>query len=345
MDSVLDEAFERFSHTGFEFGGGLSNHGPMAAEALIAMGREDDVLPWSEGYAQRLGEAPRGTAPIDAAEWREALGDIKRLGDWVAFFSRELDAHPWRDVLDTWAARLAPGIIAAATHGVLRTAHAVRALNRGETPQRRHELANGLAYWAARYSELPTSPAAAVSLPFDEAMARVPVVPADTKRPFLISGAVSLVDHDGFGPLVNEIAPDSDAGAFISKITGTFVHHYLADGGAATIAFIHTVTAPSSLRHIAPHVGASTLDALERYGWQACAGVYAAYAALGRGASKPEGSGLIDPLDLVDQAVAGADEHGIKFTEACLREYGISGDGVFLEAAEDAVRRLVPRPA
>ena len=51
--------------------------------------------------------------------------------------------------------RLAPGLMAAATHGWLRTAHAVRGLGRRQTPERLAELARGLAYWAARYQEVP----------------------------------------------------------------------------------------------------------------------------------------------------------------------------------------------
>jgi hypothetical protein len=47
-----------------------------------------------------------------------------------------------------------------------------------------------------------------------------------------------------------------------------------------------------------------------------------------------------DRADLVEQAVTSRDEHAIKFTEACLREHTLSGDAVFLAAAQDAVRRL-----
>ena len=49
----------------------------------------------------------------------------------------------------------AAGLMAAATHGWLRTAHAVRSLTARETPERIAELARGLAYWAARYQEVP----------------------------------------------------------------------------------------------------------------------------------------------------------------------------------------------
>lgn len=131
---VIDEALERFGTTGPEFGGGLSNHGPMAADALIALGRPDAVVGWSEWYAQRLTEHPQPRNPIVAADWREALGDIKRAGDWIAFFDTELRERSWTDVLDTWVAGLAPGIMAGATHGILRTAHAVRSIDAAKAP-------------------------------------------------------------------------------------------------------------------------------------------------------------------------------------------------------------------
>ena len=126
-NSQLDDVLDRFATTGPEFGPGLSNHGPMAAEALVTLGRTDVIAQWSDWYAGRLAEHPEARNPIDAADWREALGDIQRAGDWIAFFTRDLERQPWRDVLEVWAGRLAPGIMAGATHGILRTAHAVRA--------------------------------------------------------------------------------------------------------------------------------------------------------------------------------------------------------------------------
>ena len=100
-DAAFDEALSRFASTGPEFGGGLSNHGPMAADALVALGRSDAVDSWAEKYARRLLEHPESRNPISPDEWREPLGDIARAGDWIAFFVRELDARPWREALDT----------------------------------------------------------------------------------------------------------------------------------------------------------------------------------------------------------------------------------------------------
>jgi hypothetical protein len=42
MSNTFDEALERLRGTGTEVaGGGAPNHGPMAAEALTALGRDD----------------------------------------------------------------------------------------------------------------------------------------------------------------------------------------------------------------------------------------------------------------------------------------------------------------
>ena len=114
-DGILDEAYERLHRTGPEYQGWLSNHGPMAVEALVRHGHQSRVHRWLDGYLGRLDEVPRGLHPID--DWRAALGDVKRAGDWLTYFDRQLREHPWREVLGTWWPRLLPGIAAGATHG------------------------------------------------------------------------------------------------------------------------------------------------------------------------------------------------------------------------------------
>ena len=152
---VLDEAYQRLHATGPEFDGWLSNHGPMVAEAMARRGQADDVQRWLDFYVRRLEEFPRGTGPI-GTRWREALGDPRRVADWTAYFRQEVASQPWQEVLNTWWPRLLPGLVAAATHGVIRTGHAVAALlTDGESPDHLAELAHGLAYWAARWQPLP----------------------------------------------------------------------------------------------------------------------------------------------------------------------------------------------
>lgn len=336
-DGVLDEAFERFAKTGPEFGPGLSNHGPMGSEALVALGRSDVVQMWSTWYAPRLREPVSARQPIEPDDWPEAMGQIERVGDWVLFFERELAEAPWTDVLERWVARLAPGVMA--THGVLRTAHAVRALDRGATPTRVHELAQGLGYWAARYQELPGRHVRSGQLRVAEALARVERLGPGANRRGLFKNVVDQVGATtDFEPVIDLVSPEMPLGEFISDLTNVFVREYLANAAHSSIAFIHTVTAPSSLRFFEPHLSADTARSVMLYMWQSCAAMEAAFArTLTSSVSVDEDA--FDEEDLIDQAVDARDEHAIKFAEACLREYRLSGNPEFIAAIRDVVVR------
>ena len=86
-------------------------------------------------------------------EWREALGDYHRLGEWIGYFTQAIDDDGSPAVVATWVPRLMPALRTALFHGAIRTAHAVRAIDAADTPPRRGELARALGYWAARYRE------------------------------------------------------------------------------------------------------------------------------------------------------------------------------------------------
>ncbi len=155
---ILDETYTRMHATGPEFEGWLSNHGPMAADAVIRLGCGAQVEGWVDQYTSRLDEAPTSRWEIEEDEWRDVLGDPSRLGDWTALFDRQMREEPWRDVLVRWWPRLLDGAVASATHGLIRTGHAVRALREAPTAARRAELAQALSYWAARHQRLPAHP-------------------------------------------------------------------------------------------------------------------------------------------------------------------------------------------
>jgi hypothetical protein len=341
---LLDEALAIVGPAGCEFGGGLSNHGPMASEALCAMGRGDAVRTWAENYAHKLESRPAPHDRISAGDWREALGDGDRFPDWSAFFANELKERPWAVVLDDWIARLSPGIAAAATHGAIRVGHAVRSLERGETAARLGELADGLGYLAARYQVLPGSPRATAPAMASGALARVSLAPKELrKRNFglITQGLDALADFPDFGSSINLAAPGDDASAFISDLTETFAHVYLSSARNffTTIVFVHSVTGPSALRLIAPHVSRETRDVALRYIWQTCAAMYSMFGTpVPAGESIKDGDRAID--DLYDAAIACGDEHAIKFSEACVREHALNPKPVYLAAASHAVALL-----
>ena len=342
MSITLDEMLDLLSQFGTERANGNANHGPMAAEALFKLDREEAVLPWVEKYKSGLIDHPKATTPISRSDWRQALGDPSRLSDWTAFFDRELADAPWKDVLSKWVPHLAPAVMAAATHGLLRTSHAVRSLSAFETPQRSHELAQGLGYWAARYQVLPGSPS-----PHDAGHSPRSAVehvdrlhgPDFDGSGGIVQQVMGLDDHPEFAGAIDLVDTDGDLSAFISNVTETFARVYLANQ-KNLIAFVHTVTAPSALRNIAPYLSEESARLAARYAWQACASIYSWYSV----APPLDTSELTLPAEdheeLKDRAVAAGGAHSIKFTEACLREYSFNRNPVYLVAARDVSERV-----
>jgi Questin oxidase-like len=342
MAATIDEALEILHHTGPDLVGGNSNHGPMVAEALGALGRPEAVIPWIDGYKSRFQERPQTHTSILPGNWQQSLGDRSHSAEWVAFFDRELAEAPWQAVLQAWVPRLAPGLMAAATHGLIRTGHAVRSLAARETAPRLHELAEGLGYWAARYQVLPGRPSGGQSgYSPREAVQYVGRVhgPEFDARGAIVQQLKGLDEHPEFAPAIDLVNTTGDLSRFISELTETFAGIYLANP-RGLIAFVHAVTAPSALRLLAPYLTDADARQATRYAWQACAAIYAWYS------TTPPASpaGLVPPTEdreaLIDRAVAAVGAHTIKFTEACLREYALNPQPVYLVAARDAAERV-----
>src|SRR5258706_5307756 len=131
---AMEAALEILAATGPEYHGGLANHGPMAAEALVTLGRPEAVVPWVEGYRRRLDARPSGTRPIVPEAWKEALGARGRVGDWLVFFRRRAEGKPWRELLGEWVPRVAPGVVAAPFPRAIPTAPAPPSLPAAGTP-------------------------------------------------------------------------------------------------------------------------------------------------------------------------------------------------------------------
>lgn len=344
--TAIDQALSMLGGCGPEFGGGgLSNHGPMAAEALVALGRGDAVEDWVARYRKRLDDRPANVEPIDRANWQAALGQLNRVSDWEDFFAIQLDSAPWREVLDTWVPRLAVGMMAGATHGLIRTAHAVRSFAANESePVRKAELISGLAYWAARYQVMPGSPRPTEPRLPSQALPTIPIMPLHlrNRRPANIFSAVAELDtYPPFAEVINMAAPGDDLAAWISDLTTTMARVYLQNAGAASIPYVHTVTAPSALRMLVPHISEASARIAARYAWQACAAIHS------RGHHPHEVTPLLNQPtrdDLIDRCVYSGDEHAIKYTEACLREYALNPDPAFLAGPLDISNRYGRQP-
>jgi hypothetical protein len=342
--SALDETLEIMAPMGPDLSNGFSNHAPMAIEAMCAMGRADAVMPWFEGYRHSL--VPRHTrvARLTNDNWRAALGDLRRTEDWFEFFRNEFEEHPWQSVLDDWAARLAPGLMAAATHGVIRTGHATRTLAIEDTPARRRELADGLAYWAADYLPLPAVRHTGARAKPSGAIARVQMIPPEIRRGNFGAFTDALAQLDSFPPFnatLDAVDTTGDPSAFLSDLTATFARVFLANAHDTytTIAFVHAVTGPSALRPILPFLDDKTARAALAYAWQTAAAMYATFGTRAD-LSHPDEVKVGNQDELIERAIECGDEHAIKFTEVCLREHALKPDPAFLAAASHAIRML-----
>lgn len=331
---TLAEALQRLHRYGPERQGWLSNHAPMTVEALVRRGQADSVHRWLDGYREKLEDMPAPYEPVTAAGWQEALGDPRRLADWTRFFTARLDEEPWRAVLAEWWPRLLPGIPAAATHGVIRVGHAVRALLRAEPAgtvssgdPRQTELAHALAYWAARHqpltgvaATLPAPPSAAAGL------ARVPRVQDQSGG---IRERLARITELPAPPLREDGAAAAESA--LRDLVRAATHRYATHAHGSPVMLVHAATAPNAvlrtLPALPPELWPAGLDAA----WSASAAVWAAYAPA-EGGALPWVPAHTTADELFERAAAHGDEHAIKLTDT-------AADVAAWEAADGMARR------
>lgn len=341
---AMAEAYQRLDSLGYERGEReFANHGPMAAEALCTLGFGDDVASWVEDYKRRIAHhdppEPRFQLdPSDEQSWRDALGRFERAGDWEEMFRRELSDRPWRDVLALWWPRLVPGLLAALTHGLIRTAHAVRCLSATRHPDGSAvtELARGLAYWAARYAPLPGEVALTGNHTLAEAIAGLgrssgPSRPAD------------LNDNPGYLEALSALSP-LDAGRRLSEMTSTFAGVYLAHPDGPPVPMIHGVTAPAAMRIALRQLPDELHEPSVAAMWRVHVALLLMFTqdtgAEQHSLDVATHTGLTSWQNLFGRALESGDEHVIKFTEACYRENALQPDPRFPAAVQAAVHRI-----
>src|SRR5215472_2033092 len=359
VSGTLDEAYQRLHVTGPEFGGWLSNHGPMAAEAMARRGHAGQVHRWLDGYMRRLEEFPRGTGQI-GADWQEALGDPRRIADWTTYFRREVTEQPWRDALGTWWPRLLPGVAAAATHGVIRVGHAVRALTEdGEDADHLAELAHGLAYWAARWQPVPGAPVSEPSSANADVAAGEPVKVSCSPSEAL-AAVPRIADQSGGirdrlaqlsalpGWPVALAAPQIPATAgelrsWLSDLVDATTTRYLLYGHGEGIMLVHSATAPNAILRTLPVLDQRLWAPSVAASWAAAAALTAIYAPAAPATradlpDAPNGPHAVE--ETFARAVDHGDEHVIKFTDTAADVYARSGSDDALAAAVRATHLI-----
>ncbi|WP_149180172.1 questin oxidase family protein [Streptomyces sp. TRM49041] len=330
---ILDEALERLHVSGPERDGWLSNHGPMAVEALVRHGHAPRVHRWLDHYQHKLEDMPAPYARVTPENWREALGDPARIADWARHFERETAERPWREVLAEWWPRLLPGIAGGATHPVIRVGHAVRTLlTTEETDPRVTELAHALGYWAARHqplpdltesTSLPAAPSAAAALD------AVPAVP--DQEGGIRHRLAQLTALPRWGS-----APDPDAARErLTELVAAATHRYATHAHGSPVMLVHAATAPNAVLRTLPALPRGLWAPGLGAAWAASAAVTAAYTPE---ASAPLEATALAPQEVFERAAAHGDDHTIKFTDTALDV----GDPTALAAAVRSIELNPP---
>ena len=325
--SVLAQLLTESQSYDPEYGGGLCNHLPMALTALDQMGATpaqlNDYRRTHVSWLERLPE--RAAAPDRAWPFRKA--DRAGFVDLQADFRQRIARQGWEPVLRAALPDLAPGLSAAAFHGLIRTAMGVTSRHDGE-------IAAGLAYWAAHWQRLGVRLGApAENEPSADPLALLERVRTDPRFAFDPKAAPGLIDDamlavgglSGFGEVIDwldiercSITDIARAGAALYGATGDFTA-------------LHAVTATQAVTVLLPYVRSKT--GLLPWLWQ---GLAAAYIAIGRPAL-PDADTLAawrvaeTPAwpELMNSALAQDDEHAVKLCYSALSLGRITGDRLF----------------
>jgi hypothetical protein len=152
--AVLDAALERVSALDYGATNPFVNHAPMACEALATLSLDSEIGDWVARYqiSMRQGVTPVTPPWRSGFEWKELVGNHRLLPEWIGYFDQTINDQGWRAVVELWVPRLMPGLISALFHGVIRTSHAVRAIDVADTEARRAELARALGNWAVWFA-------------------------------------------------------------------------------------------------------------------------------------------------------------------------------------------------
>ena len=315
-----------------EYGGGLSNHLPMALLALARLGAgEARLRDYAASYAAAKGLVPaRHPEAWPAGDaWAARLGRRSAWPVYLDLFRQWIFHEGAAVVLSQALPALMPGVAAAAFHGLIRTAAGVQAGHEGE-------VAQGLAHWAAWHQPLgslgpqpPQPQRRQPQRPQPDPAVLLRRLPAGTSRAGLITGRIKAAAQGGEVSataallLIDEGTPErlARAAALAYAQTGNFTA-------------LHLVTSTHAMRVLARFIDeGDERQAAWRWFWQAYAhGVVAARLQV---ADTPL---VLQPWpELVSVALAARDEHLIKLVDAAREEERRYGGDDWRRAASRAV--------
>ena len=203
------------------------------------------------------------------------------------------------------------------------------------------EFGVALAYWAAYYRKLPGVPQLVGSLEYGQALGQIPFFLRGQSRqgaPREVYLRVMAAHADEFSGAVDRATEPTSVEAALSSLTEAGARLYLANASSQPLVLLHTVTVPAALRLLLPHLPIGLHKTALAYVWQNVAAVAAVYG--DETPSESEDWQTQEESVIVERSIETDDPHALKFTEACIREYRLNPQPVYMAAAEDWAARL-----
>ena len=300
-----------------EYQGGLSNHLPMALVSLHSLGADAARLQaFCDHYAPRLQAAPPAVAWPSGDAWTGRFGQPEAWPAYRALFAEWMVAEGATEMLACVLPALMPGCGAAAFHGPIRVAAALRAGHAAE-------VADALAYWASRFVTLGPVPSDLGTVADPRMLLRrLQAVPS--RKALIADRMVVAARNPALQAAVPRLLIDQHTLARLARLSAQ------AYAGSGNFTALHLVTACHAMRVLVPAIE-NPLPCL-RWFWQAWATAVAA-ACLKR---LPPASAQTWPT-LVAAALASNDEHQIKLIDSCRAEETAYGGDDWRLAASRAL--------
>lgn len=332
----MDALLRRFHQTAPSYDGGMSNHGPMVVEALETAGLGE--------YAEALtDEALEILEPLpEASDGPLALGD-RQEARWIAHYRARIADRSVEAVVREALPELLPGLMAGATHGLIRLSHAVRGWTRRPSDDRAEEVAHALGYWAAWFQPLPGEVGVDPSLDLQTAMATLPGLSEEEQSTAgFIMDRVRAVDRaPRFHHAIAKVDLRSmSTGGFLSEMVAIAARIMLTSTGSG-FAQLHAITATAAVRPLLPYVEEGAQLDVRKAVFHAVASLHAAHGGSRAWVDWEPPASLPDSRALVLAAARSRGDHAIKLAVAVSREYPLRPDPALLAAAQVELARVI----
>lgn len=291
----FDRGLERLLSFGPTFGRSLSNHGPMALEALTSLGAENLHEAFVNRYLPRLEPADHEYPPVGGiGRWQPAL--LLELPSLVAKAGSQ------------------------AGHGLLRVAHAVRSLERADTEVRRRELSAALDYWSSG-APLPAPDRLTGTVPLADVFAALPRLSDDERRDGLLTrNLMTAARREDVAELLASIESATSIPDRFDDLALAAGQAFVGNRGIEAFALLHGVTVTTMARILLEYLDEPVQRRLEA----AVTGFAVAAIVgfdLGDGplpeASTPGRRSERPVHELALSLASVLDDHHIKFADAC----------------------------